>query len=197
MGKPRFVGGATIASMPVRRASIEQPNKLARFEQAMLPHLNAAYNLARWLLHNHHDAEDAVQEAYLRAFRFFDTFDGRDARAWLMAIVRNRCRTSLQKKAKREITGQVEHEAGVVDVTGLDPESAALRKAEVKTLRSCMENLPMDYREVIILRDLEQMSYSEIAVAAGIPLGTVMSRLSRARLKLQSCVTSRLKGVRP
>ena len=208
MGKPHFEAGDTIASTPARRAAVH-PNKLARFEETVLPHLNAAYNLARWLLRDHHDAEDAVQEAYLRAFRFFDSFDGRDGRAWLLAIVRNRCRTSLQRNAKREITGQLDEEthnqnahSGAkhlrtqTEDTGSDPESDALRNAEVEMLRSCMEDLPLEYREVVILRELEQMSYQEISVAAGIPAGTVMSRLSRARLKLQSCLGAKLKGVR-
>ena len=188
--------GDTIAAMPSRQAIHARPANLVRFEQAVLPHLNAAYNLARWLLHNPHDAEDAVQESYLRAFRFFDSFDGSDARAWLLAIVRNRCRTYLQQNARREVTGQLSDDAGLAGQASANPESEALRKSEIDSLRSCLENLPVDYREVIILRDLEQMSYKEVAAAAGIPVGTVMSRLSRARLKLQSCLGSSLKEVK-
>jgi RNA polymerase sigma-70 factor, ECF subfamily len=165
-------------------------NKLVRFEQITLQHLNAAYNLARWLLRNHHDAEDVVQDAYLRAFRFFDTFDGSDARAWLLAIVRNCCRTALEQGGKRSAMAEFD-ERTHFDALRPDPETDALRKSDIDSLRACIEDLPDEYREVIVLRELEQLSYKEIATAAGVPAGTVMSRLSRARVRLQQCIATR------
>jgi RNA polymerase sigma-70 factor (ECF subfamily) len=172
---------------------VADTNNLARFEQAVMPHLNAAYNLARWLMRNHHDAEDAVQEAYLRAFRFFDAFDGGDARAWLLAIVRNRCLTALEQHSRRPVALEFEDRHAT---SGSDPESGALREAEIHSLRACIDDLPTEYREAIVLRELEQLSYKEIAVAAAVPVGTVMSRLSRARIRLQECIATRVKGVR-
>jgi RNA polymerase sigma factor (sigma-70 family) len=158
-----------------------------------MPHLNAAYNLARWLMRNHHDAEDAVQEAYLRAFRFFDSFDGEDARAWLLAIVRNRCRTALEQTSRRA-TGEFDEGKHTLDIGALDPESEALRQSEIRSLRACIDDLPTEYREVVVLRELEQLSYKQIAMAAAVPVGTVMSRISRARIRLQECVASRVRG---
>jgi RNA polymerase sigma-70 factor, ECF subfamily len=162
-----------------------------------MPHLNAAYNLARWLMRNHHDAEDAVQDAYLRAFRFFDGFDGGDARAWLLAIVRNRCRTALQQSSRRAEAAEFDEKTHTMDDSSSGPESSALRQAEIQSLRACIDHLPIEYREVIVLRELEQMPYKEIAVAAAVPVGTVMSRLSRARIRLPECIASRVSGVAP
>jgi RNA polymerase sigma-70 factor (ECF subfamily) len=158
-----------------------------------MPHLHAAYNLARWLMRNHHDAEDAVQDAYLRAFRFFDSFDGEDARAWLLAIVRNRCRTALEQTSKRAASGQFDEGKHTVEASIPDPESDALRQAEIQSLRACIDDLPTEYREAIVLRELEQLSYKEIAVAVAAPVGTVMSRPSRARIRLQECIAARVK----
>jgi RNA polymerase sigma-70 factor (ECF subfamily) len=159
-----------------------------------MPHLNAAYNLARWLMRNHHDAEDAVQEAYLRAFRFFDSFDGVDARAWLLAIVRNRCRTALEQTSRRAAPAEFDEGKHALDSSVPDPESEVLRKSEIHSLRACIDDLPTEYREVVVLRELEQLSYKQIAVTAAVPVGTVMSRLSRARIRLQECIASRVKG---
>ena len=159
-----------------------------------MPHLNAAYNLARWLMRNPHDAEDAVQDAYLRAFRFFDSFDGEDARAWLLAIVRNRCRTALEQTSRRAATGEFDEGKHALGTGALDPESEALRQSEIRSLRACIDDLPNEYREVVVLRELEQLSYKEIAIAAAVPVGTVMSRISRARTRLQECIASRVKG---
>ena len=167
----------------------------ARFEQAVMPHLHAAYNLARWLLRDHHDAEDAVQDAYLRAFRFFDSFDGVDARAWLLAIVRNRCRSVLGQSSRRADVAEFDERMHTAEDSAPDPESGALRNAEIVSLRTCIDDLPAEYREVVVLRELEQMSYKEIAVAAAVPVGTVMSRLARARIRLKDCITDRVRGV--
>jgi len=152
----------------------------------MLPHLDAAYNLARWLLRNDHDAEDAVQEACLRAWRAFDRFRGGDGRAWLLTIVRNVCYTHLREIRREPVLEMFDDAAhGSSD----DPaESKAIEWKETKgeQLRQALERLPAEFREVIVLHELEGLAYREIATVAGIPLGTVMSRLARARHKLQA-----------
>ena len=173
------------------------PDVLARFERAMLPHMNAAYNLARWLMQNDSDAEDSVQEAYLRAFRFFESFQGEDGRAWLLAIVRNTCRTALQKSGAQlknvEFQEEVHSPAAPEDDT---VERRLARQDDIDSVRWCIDRLPGEYREVIVLRELEQLSYKEIAEAISAPLGTIMSRLARARARLQDCLTARIPGVR-
>ncbi len=169
------------------------PNdKPQRFEAAVLPHLDAAYNLARWLTRNDHDAEDLVQEAYLRAFKFFDGFHGVEARAWLLAVVRNTCYTWLKKQHGHGTTTAFDEEMHSVAGDALNPETLALRQADRQLLRDALEELPVEYREVIVLRELEGCSYKDIAVIADIPLGTVMSRLTRARQRLATHLTQRL-----
>jgi RNA polymerase sigma factor (sigma-70 family) len=164
-----------------------------RFEETTSPHLDAAYNLARWLTRDQHDAEDVVQEAYLRAFRFFDSFRGGDGKAWLLAIVRNTGYTWLQQN-RREATGVAEDAASKeVEETAFaeseaSPESLLLRLSDRDLITAALERLPTEYREVLVLRELEEMSYKEIAHIAELPIGTVMSRLSRARRLLKECV---------
>ena len=165
---------------------MEEKDKTARFEQTILPHLDAAYNLARWLTRNEHDAEDMVQEAYLRAFRFFSTFHGMDGRAWLLTIVRNTCYTWLHQNRAHEMTTMFDS----------NPAALALRSADHQILRQALDELPVEFREVVVLRDLEGFSYKEIAGIANIPTGTVMSRLARARERLKQLVCNRLKEKR-
>lgn len=160
------------------------------FEQTVLPHLDAAYNLARWLTRNNQDAEDVVQEAYLRAFRFFDGFRGGDGRAWLLAVVRNTCLTWLRARGRKEAVEFDERVHGG-ESTEPTPEIRLLRKATLGSVQECMEALPLEYREAFVLRELEEMSYQEISDVAGVPIGTVMSRLSRARKRLQTCLQSK------
>jgi RNA polymerase sigma-70 factor (ECF subfamily) len=167
---------------------LPEQNKLASFEQTVLSNLDAAYNLARWLTRDDGDAEDMVQEACLRAFRFFDSFHGGDSRAWLLTIVRHTCYTWLRKNRAHELVPFDEEIDGVE--TGLNPEELLLQNADQQLLRKAVEELPIEFREVIILRELEELSYKEIASITGVPLGTVMSRLARARKRLQSCLTS-------
>jgi len=167
---------------------------LPQFEQTMLPHMNAAYNLARWLMRNDSDAEDAVQEAYLRAFRFFDSFQGGDGRGWLLAIVRNTCRTALQKSGSRPASDEFREELHASDEPGV--EERLEKRDEIASVRWCIEHLPPEYREVIVMREIEQMSYKEMASAITAPVGTIMSRLARARARLQDCLSSRVAGVR-
>ena len=155
------------------------------FEHLVLSHLDAAYNLARWLLHHDQDAQDAVQEASLRAYRAFDRFRGGDGRAWLLTIVRNVCYTQLRQRRREPI---VEPFNDVVHGSTEDPAAAkafAWQEIQGERLRQALERLPAEFREVIVLHELEGLAYREIATVAEIPLGTVMSRLARARQKLQ------------
>jgi RNA polymerase sigma-70 factor (ECF subfamily) len=169
---------------------LQDPNKRARFEQAVLQHLDAAYNLARWLTRDSHDAEDVVQEAYLRAYRFFDQYRGGDSRSWLLAIVRNTCHTWLKKNQPRDRVTYDEDLHGPSDA--LNPEAALLQKASVEMVREALEELPEVFREVAVLRELEGFSYKDIAAITGTPMGTVMSRLTRARARLEQCLRQRL-----
>lgn len=166
-----------------------EPDQLARFEQAVLPHLDAAYNLARWLTRNEHDAQDVVQEAYMRAFKFFGGYHGGDSRAWLLAIVRNACYTWLQQNRRREITEELDEETHEVESQEPNPETILLQSVNHQMLKRALEALPLEFREVVILRELEGMSYKEIADLAEVPIGTVMSRLARARKRLQQEMT--------
>ena len=165
---------------------------LALFEQTIVPHLNAAYNLARWLTRHDHDAEDLVQEADLRAFRSFETFQGQDGRAWLLAVVRNTCYTWLKKKGGQPTLEFDEQMHGPADPSP-DAESILLNEAALGSLQGCLEGLPLEFREVIVLRELEELSYKEISDIARVPVGTVMSRLARARKRLQECVMGALR----
>jgi RNA polymerase sigma factor (sigma-70 family) len=173
-------------------APLSPHDKQQQFEAAVLPHLDAAYNLARWLTRNDHDAEDLVQEAYLRAFKFFGGFHGIDARAWLMAVVRNTCYTWLKQRKLRETTAPFDEEMHSGAGDAYNPEKLALQHADRRLLRDTLEELPVEYREVIVLRELEGFSYKDIAVIADIPLGTVMSRLTRARKRLEQHLVRRL-----
>ena len=165
-----------------------QPQERIRFEQLVLPHLDAGYNLARWLLRNSADAEDVVQEAMLRAYRFFDHFRGGDARAWLLQIVRNSCYSWLEKNRPSELMAEFDEQ--VHQRPSATPEMLVLQADERHQLTLALESLPPRSREVLVLRELEGCSYKEIAEITGIPIGTVMSTLSRARERLQRTVTT-------
>jgi RNA polymerase sigma-70 factor (ECF subfamily) len=169
---------------------LQRQPKLFSFETAVLPHLDAAYNLARWLTRNDADAEDVVQEAYLRAFRFFAGFHGEDGRAWLLGIVRNTTYTWMQRNRSPELNMPLDDELVEVKSNDLGPEALLLQKADARILRQALEELPLEFREVLVLRELEEMSYKQIAVMADLPIGTVMSRLARARKRLQQILAS-------
>jgi RNA polymerase sigma factor (sigma-70 family) len=158
------------------------------FEQEVLPHLDAAYNLARWLTCNDQDAQDAVQEAYMRAFRFFGCFRGANVRPWLLRVVRNTCYTRLPVDQLEQPTPKFDEELFVPDPGAQNPEEALLR-SDSKLLRQALETLPTGSREVLVLRELQGMTYKEISEVTGMPRGTVMSRLSRARSRLRQTIT--------
>ncbi|MCE0483437.1 MAG: sigma-70 family RNA polymerase sigma factor [Methylacidiphilales bacterium] len=154
-----------------------------QFAEVFLPHLDAAYNLARWLLRSDHDAEDCVQDAYLRAYKAFPRFRGGDGKAWFMTIVRNLCYTQL-KKAQTHESGESFDEEIHGGAEAAQAEELR-RKADAETLQLSLGKLPPEFREMIVLHDLEGHSYKEMAAIAAIPIGTVMSRLARAREKLR------------
>ena len=174
------------------------PTRLARFNEIAVPHLDAAYNLARWLTRNEHDAEDVVQEAYLRAFRFFDGYRGGDARAWVLKIVRHTCFTWLARNRPVELVAaseeEIDEERALAGADGAvapsaaaakDPETLLLERLDSQLLERLIGKLPPLYREVLVLREIEDLSYREIAEVLTLPVGTVMSRLARARQRLQ------------
>src|SRR6266567_5864663 len=163
---------------------------LQNFEEVALPHLGAAYNLARWLTRDETDAEDVVQEAYLRAFRHFGSFHGSDGRPWLLAIVRNTCYTWMQHNRSPELTIHLDDDMHEIESKDLNPEALLLQSADTQMVRQALEELPVEFREVLVLRELEEMSYREIASITDLPLGTVVSRLARARKRLQQILTN-------
>jgi RNA polymerase sigma factor (sigma-70 family) len=174
--------------MMVSRHGEETPlqgaDERERFEQALLPHLDAAYNLARWLTRDDHDAEDLVQAAYLRALKFFGGFRGANGRAWLRMIVRKTCYTFLEQKRARGPATVFDEEIHGFEPNAFGPEKLLLGEEGQQAVRRAVEELPVELREVVVLRELEGLSYKEIAAIAGIPMGTVMSRLARARARL-------------
>ena len=159
-----------------------------RFEHLVLPHVDAGFNLARWLLRRREDAEEVAQEALLRACRFFRGFHGGDARAWLLQIVRNTCYSWLEKNRPRELMVEFDEELHPRPVA--TPESIAIADEDRERLIRALETLPPRFREILVLRELEGCSYKEIAAITSIPIGTVMSSLSRARRQLYSVLTN-------
>jgi RNA polymerase sigma-70 factor, ECF subfamily len=166
------------------------PDKFSRFERAILPHLDAAYNLARWLMRDEHEAADAVQDACLRALRFIGSFRGGDGRLWLLAIVRNTCYSRLKRSAGRQDETEFDDETHSPESATTNPEALLERSRDSEALRRALEELPEEFREIIVMRELEGMGYKEIAEVAGVPIGTVMSRLARARKRLQRALSA-------
>jgi RNA polymerase sigma-70 factor (ECF subfamily) len=171
--------GTNATSMSISKTSVE-------FEKLFLPHLDAAYNLARLLLRDAQDAEDVVQESYLKALRAFSGFRGESARPWLLAIVRNSAFTWLRMNRSRGDHAEYHEEIHVSG--GMTPEAESLGKERSRAIGRCVEQLPPDFREAIVLREMEELSYNEIAEITSVPRGTVMSRLSRARARLLECL---------
>lgn len=174
-----------------------QPDKEKRFQALVMPHLNAAFNLARWLTRSDLDAEDIVQEACLRAYKYFGSFQGENGKAWLLAIVRN---TFYGGDAYRQAQAQCvpfDEEAhdcadddGHARHAGNPPEAALMLQATQRQVWAAIEDLPLEFREVVVMRELEDMTYKQIAAIIGLPIGTVMSRLARGRKRLAQLLTA-------
>jgi RNA polymerase sigma-70 factor, ECF subfamily len=162
-----------------------------RFDDVVLPHLDAAYRLARWLMRNEHDAEDVVQEASLRAWRYFRTFSGGDGRAWFLRIVRNTC-SRLRGNRFEALTDPFDEEQHRNDRSASDPETLLLQTDDATLIARAMRNVPDPFHRLLVLRELEGLSYREIADVMAIPMGTVMSRLSRAREALRRALDNEL-----
>jgi RNA polymerase sigma-70 factor (ECF subfamily) len=170
-------------------ADVRERERLDRFEAMVVPHLDAAYSLARWLTRNDADADDVVQEAFLRAFRFFDDLRASDCRPWLLTIVRNTCYTWMRRNRPHELVADGDDAASSVEDGAPSAEARLVREADAARLERAIERLRPEYREVLILREYEGLSYKEIASVTGASLGTVMSRLSRARQRLYESLT--------
>jgi len=157
--------------------------RIRRFEQVVVPHLDAAYNLARWILGNQSDADDVMQEASLRALKFIDSFQGGDSRAWMLTIARNTSYSWLRKNRMADLSDEF-NEAVHTDVTIVDTESRLVSLLDSERVGKAIAMLPVRYREVLVLREIHGLSYKEISAVTGVPIGTVMSSLARARQAL-------------
>ncbi len=192
-----FESTAKIVKFAVVPKKHEEPDQspkeeLMSFEAAMLPHLDAAHNLARWLLRNEQDAQDVVQEAYLRAFRSFSGFHGTNGRAWLLTIVRNTSYTLLKKNRAVDFTTPFDEEIHATEHESASPATILEHSEDAELIKEAMDELPGEFREILVLRHQEGLSYKEIADIAQIPPGTVMSRLARARDKLKEYLAARM-----
>ena len=166
--------------------------ELASFEETMLPHLDAAHNLARWLLRNEQDAQDVVQEAYLRAFKSFDGFYGSNGRAWLLTIVRNTSYTFLKKNKAVDVTTPFDDEIHAIGHESASPATILEHVEDTELMRNAIDKLPAEFREILILRHQEGLSYKEISDIAQLAPGTVMSRLARGRTKLREYLAAEI-----
>jgi len=192
-----FESTAKIVKFAVVPKKHEEPDQspkeeLMSFEAAMLPHLDAAHNLARWLLRNEQDAQDVVQEAYLRAFRSFSGFHGTNGRAWLLTIVRNTSYTLLKKNRAVDFTTPFDEEIHATGHESVSPATILEHSEDAELIKEAMDALPAEFREILVLRHQEGLSYKELGDIAQIPLGTVMSRLARARDKLKEYLAVRM-----
>jgi RNA polymerase sigma-70 factor (ECF subfamily) len=182
-----------IGAVFTKRSQLEPKNKLASFEAAILPHLSSAYNYARFLLQNESDAEDVVQESYLRAFKYFHGYHGGDSRAWLLTIVRNTSYNLLQQNRSRQLVDSIDDSTEVLDTSEYsNPETVLRQRIDKDLLKQAIEELPINFREVLILREMEELSYKEIGTLCDLPIGTVMSRLARARARLQEKLAGKI-----
>jgi len=167
-----------------------QEHELASFEAMMLPHLDAAHNLARWLMRNEQDAQDVVQEAYLRAFKSFSGFHGSNGRGWLLTIVRNTSYTLLKKNRAADLTTTFDEEIHASGRESVSPAAMLEHAEDAELIKNAMNALPAEFREILTLRHQEELSYHEIGEILKSPIGTVMSRLARGRAKLREYLTS-------
>src|SRR6266511_795289 len=175
-----------------REESHAEKEDLMSFEAVMLPHLDAAHNLAKWLLRNEQDAQDVVQEAFLRAFKSFGGFNGSNGRAWLLTIVRNTSYTLLKKSRAVDLTTTFDEEIHAASHEPVSPATILEHAEDAELIRNAMDQLPTEFREILALRHQEGLSYKEIADVAQIPPGTVMSRLARARAKLKEYLAAQI-----
>jgi RNA polymerase sigma-70 factor, ECF subfamily len=170
----------------------DDEEKARRFRDAALPYLDDAYTLARFLMRNAADADDAVQECYLRAFRHFDSYRGPAMKPWLLTILRNVCNAEFTRRGRQEMPSDLTEQAPTAEVLPMwqepqtSPEAVLLRHQDGETIRRLVAELPQPFREAIVLREVNELSYNEIADVAGVPVGTVMSRLARARSMLRT-----------
>lgn len=185
---PKHPSPTPEASHQAAEVLVSNTKTTVEFEQLFLQHLNAAYNLARLLMRNTNDAEDVVQESYLKAWRAFADFRGDATRSWLLTIVRNTSFTWLRDNRPR--AEHFEYREGFHESREPTPEAESLGHERSRAISRCVQQLPPDFREVIILREMEELSYREIAEITGVPCGTVMSRLARARVRLAECLNS-------
>jgi RNA polymerase sigma-70 factor (ECF subfamily) len=194
-GTKDFELGAKVVKFAViqgHQGEGSQEHELASFEAMMLPHMDAAHNLARWLLRNEQDAQDIVQEAYLRAFKSFSGFHGSNGRAWLLTIVRNTAYTLLKKNRAVDLTTTFDEEIHAVGQESTSPATILEHAEDAELIKNAMEELPVEFREILTLRHQESLSYAEIGEILKIPIGTVMSRLARARGKLKEYLAARM-----
>lgn len=186
-----FSANAGQGAMPVNFSS-DDTDRARRFRDAALPHLDDVFTLARYLMRNPADAEDAVQECYLRALRHFDSYRGPAMKPWLLAILRNVCNAEFARRGKQEIATDFGEDESTAEELPMwqdptsTPETAIVRRQEDDTIRRLVAGLPQPFREAIVLREINDLSYQEIAEVAGVPVGTVMSRLARARSMLRT-----------
>ncbi len=179
-----------------------RPAARTRFERLVMPHHNAAFNLAYWILRNREEAEDVVQEAYLRAFRAFCSFRGEAVKPWLLVIVRNAAFSALEARKRTsnvillsdDLKPRKDGEVREMASPGPTPEAQIIAEGERRQLLSALAALPLKYRDIVVLREMEHLSYNEIAEVTGIPIGTVMSRLSRGRAELRRALTQSMAG---
>jgi RNA polymerase sigma factor (sigma-70 family) len=176
----------------LKKREEQAKEELLSFEEAMLPHLDAAHNLAKWLLRNEQEAQDVVQEAYLRAFRSFGGFHGTNGRAWLLTIVRNTSYTLLKKSHAADLTTTFDETIHATGHDSVSPATILEHSEDAELIREAVDDLPAEFREILVLRHQEGLSYKEIADVAQIPPGTVMSRLARARTKLKEYLAARM-----
>jgi RNA polymerase sigma-70 factor (ECF subfamily) len=190
-----FESDQKIVNFVVVKKPEEEPARkedLSSFEALMLPYLDAAHNLAKWLLRNEEDAQDVVQEAYLRAFKSFSGFHGSNGRAWLLTIVRNTSYTLLKKNHAVDLTTTFDEEIHASGYESISPATILEHSEDAKLMSQAMDELPAEFREILTLRHQEGLSYKEIAEVTQVPPGTVMSRLARARAKLKECLAAHI-----
>jgi RNA polymerase sigma-70 factor (ECF subfamily) len=185
------MAGAIAAATCGRRSIVPQSEQLERFERLIMPHARAGYNLARWLTGDPHDAEDVVQEAMVRAMRAVDRFHGGDARCWLLTIVRNTCYSWMKQNRKHQPAALPDEDLLALESIS-PPDAALLRAADAEMVRDAINSLPPEFREVLVMREMEGLSYKEIAAVTDLPPGTVMSRLSRARERLEQLLAPKV-----